>query len=228
MSLKKFSLFAFVLFFSLVIACDDDGDNDKDGGSSIPADGLIHYYTLDGHANDTGSEPCNGVITGAVAAEGRKSVANTALSFDETAYIDLTYFDVPENCTISFWFKTTDTNGCILSWSELPSTPGSDNITIGVLSSVLAADSDNGPASNGAFGTTVLTNDAWTHGVIIISEGSNCRIIVNGVEETDDDIYSGLSLNTLKIGSNFTGVIDDICIYDRVLSGTEIGLLHFN
>ena len=84
--------------------------------------------------------------------------------------------------------------------------------------------------------TTSLTDDTWHHVAVTWEPGadnllSHAKFYVDGVEETissiaDTTISTGPAENVnigCFLGSNcFQGLIDDVRIYDRTLSETEI------
>jgi hydrogenase maturation factor HypE len=80
-----------------------------------------------------------------------------------------------------------------------------------------------------ATGTSPLALNTWTH-LAATYDGANMRIYVNGVQvgsraQTGNMLTSN---RTLRIGGNsiwgeyFNGLIDDVRVYNRALSATEI------
>jgi hypothetical protein len=98
-------------------------------------------------------------------------------------------------------------------------------------------DSDFGPAETlGFFSTTgsnvqtslgTVTPGQWHH-IVGTYDGTTLRAYNNGVEvntRTTSLIPRSAGQSTL-IGNNFEGDVDDVRVYNRVLSATEIGLLY--
>jgi hypothetical protein len=86
-----------------------------------------------------------------------------------------------------------------------------------------------GTADREAIGTSALPLNTWTH-LAATYDGANLRLYVNGVQvgvlaQTGNML---VSTRTLRIGGNsvwgeyFDGTIDDVRIYNRALTATEI------
>jgi len=75
--------------------------------SPIPTAGLVAYYPFNGNANDESGNGNNGTVNGATLTTDRKGVANKAYSFDGVNdYIEIgDYFDNTSTLVFSFWFK---------------------------------------------------------------------------------------------------------------------------
>jgi hypothetical protein len=94
--------------------------------------------------------------------------------------------------------------------------------------SLLNADFNSGPDVTS---TTVLQADEWYHAVVTVTdeEGGGSQIYINGVLENEATGGSGGDyLGPLNFGSwnnsgrNYHGLMDDIRIYDHILSEVEI------
>jgi len=78
-------------------------------------------------------------------------------------------------------------------------------------------------------GTAALALNTWTH-LAMTYNGTTLRIFVNGVEASNKAISGNLVLSNgaLRIGGNsiwgeyFSGLVDEVRIYNRVLSANEI------
>jgi hypothetical protein len=86
-----------------------------------------------------------------------------------------------------------------------------------------------GGSDRGARGTTSLTSNTWTH-LAVTYDGARLRLYVNGVQVRSSS-YSGAIASTagaLRIGGNslsgeyFQGRIDEVRVYNRALSASEI------
>jgi Concanavalin A-like lectin/glucanases superfamily/Secretion system C-terminal sorting domain/Purple acid Phosphatase, N-terminal domain len=76
-----------------------------------------------------------------------------------------------------------------------------------------------------SFANGTTTTQTWYHAVIIF-EGENAKIIINGVlKGTVARPLLNTTLTSFKIGA-FDGAIDDLKIYDRALSPAEISALY--
>jgi hypothetical protein len=80
-----------------------------------------------------------------------------------------------------------------------------------------------------ANGSTSLPTNVWTH-LAATYDGSRLRLFVNGVavDNTPSSSLITMSSGPLRIGGNsirgeyFRGLIDEVRIYNRPLSATEI------
>jgi hypothetical protein len=195
-------------------------------------DGLVAYYPFNGNANDESSNSYNGTVSGATLATDRFGQTDSAFSFDgSNDYIAIP--NTPINglsaVTISLWMKTTSaaTNYDAVFWSRgttynwigfaIPS-PGSVKFYIA-----------NGTTSVNK--TTSFPLGSWVHVVATWSSGSGCKLYINNTPTSESAALSGtISLNdNIKIGRDdyqgtrhFPGIVDDIRLYNRVLSISEI------
>ncbi|MCD6065969.1 MAG: 5-Nucleotidase domain protein [Bacteroidetes bacterium] len=209
--------------------------------------GLMAYYPFDGNAMDGSGNGHNGTVNGATLVADRFGNANKAYSFDGTndniviphhTDIDMLYDDF----SICFWIKTAsgNTDATILSKSDAGDGYQffSDNPsplycnTAGQLSFYTAASPTQDACANSAIADD-YSNWYFITGVHDYA-GNNTYLYVNGVLQTDVGQRAG-SLNTsvdLCFGSYpggisfFNGLLDDIRIYKRALSGCEVNLLY--
>lgn len=81
-------------------------------------------------------------------------------------------------------------------------------------------------------GTTDISDNQWHHAVVTVSSNNIAKIYVDGIEENSGSItlstfsFSGVYIGSSPLGDGFpeyfSGIIDDVRIYNRVLSITEI------
>ena len=152
-----------------------------------------------------------------------------ALTFDGTNdYVtvpDSASLDLGPSMTLEAWVRPTASSG----WRTvlLKETPTS------LAYSLYSASSTNRPSAwigdASSIGTAALAASTWSH-VAATYDGSRLRLYVNGVLRTDKATTAPVAVSTgpLKIGGNavwgewFAGQIDEVRVYDRVLSATEI------
>jgi hydrogenase maturation factor HypE len=84
-------------------------------------------------------------------------------------------------------------------------------------------------ADRDALGTAALAANTWTH-LAVTYDGATLRLFVNGVQAGTRAIAGAVaaSSNPLRIGGNtvwgeyFSGLIDEVRVYSRVLTAAEI------
>lgn len=208
-------------------------------------DGLVAYYPFNGNANDESGNRNNGRVYGATLTTDRGGSANSAYNFDgEDDYIripDSSSLDISNTITIAFWIKPKE------QLYSLPGTLGGIIVSKeGAYEVAMRKDDD-------AIRYGLWTVDEWIWeptGIVpkidnwvfiaITYDGSQVTCYEDGVLKRQNT-QTGLIRTTdlpLGIGSryysdnwsnkNFHGVIDDVCIYNRVLSQSEINELYSN
>ncbi len=103
----------------------------------------------------------------------------------------------------------------------------------------LTISAKNSPFNGGVLNSNITLNkNTWYHIVGVLVPGASMKIYINGVEQTGNMAYgslpAGIAVNdqSILIGNDhdaegtFDGGIDDIRIYNRALSESEIGELY--
>ncbi len=96
-------------------------------------------------------------------------------------------------------------------------------------------------ASGNLRGDTYVDDDEWHHGALVVAEGANLRVpatrfYVDGVEDTtfsgSDNTYNLTAGADVRIGMSgpqngryFPGSIDDVQLYDKVLTDIEVQVI---
>ncbi|MBN2324012.1 MAG: LamG domain-containing protein [Spirochaetes bacterium] len=198
------------------------GTGNESGNGFDPTAGLIHYYPFSGDATDACDGPKNGTVDGALLTADRHYSEDSTYSFDGDDRIFLDYFPVPDTFTISAWIKTAETSGNIILWREVPTGLGTDGEVFSVYEGHISFSESNGMAGDSIDGETNIAGDTWTH-VAAVKSGDMLTLYVDGVYETDNALSSmDLILNELTLGHQFTGIIDEVRVYDRALGQNEI------
>ncbi len=188
-------------------------------------------------------------------ATGHKNDNNGAFDFDgSTEYVDISSSELSlSSGSISAWFKTSDTGaGVVFGFGEDGSTTNYGNIGVGSWTGSYTDESLNFNITSGGTtrlgmyvreGHTAYQDGEWHH-VVVVVDGSDNRIYIDGVEKTvtfshGSAVTSGYFLNTdsgndFAIGKRFypsnelhwDGPIDEFRIYNRSLSDTEVKALY--
>jgi alpha-tubulin suppressor-like RCC1 family protein/Leucine-rich repeat (LRR) protein len=208
----------------------------------VPVNGLIAYYPFTGNANDVSGNGYNGTVTGAVLSSDKAGNPNSAYSFDGiNSYIDATIATIPQNNaprTISGWFKTNSPNltennySTIFNYGSL-STAQRFALSIyskGYLDFITASDLSN----NDLEVQNNYLNNTW-YFFTITYDGTKVSLFVDGNYVDGKNITLNTINKTFRIGKRITGdtyneyfkgSIDDIGIWNRVLTTDEISRLY--
>ena len=212
------------------------------------ARGLVAWYPFEGDASDASGNDRNGTVHGATLTQDRHGRENNAYEFDgEDDYIRVNHDKIFNNLPLSVgvWFKSDgnaeetgivskywsgnwngwqimERNGRIIPWYLRSARP--KRIVIG----------DYG--ENKSFNSS-YTKATWNHITTVFSENGG-KLFVNG-KFADDKNWTGTPSPTtskvqLDIGlykgtgkrGFFKGSIDEVRIYDRVLSDEEVSALY--
>jgi hypothetical protein len=197
----------------------------------VPATGLLAWYSFSGNADDGSGNGNNGSNQGAVLTTDRFGAANSAFSFDGTsAYIIVSTpsfaFDAAGSFTYSMWMNKTVAGGVAMMIGS--------GVSGNFISLIGGGTSDfrfgtNMQASAWVWASCPYTISTWDHYIGTYDAGL-MSLYKNGVfQSTATYSYSGAtSANMpLYIGRDitteyFAGSIDDIGIWNRVLTPAEI------
>ena len=225
-------------------ATDNDGATGSDSVSitvnTAPDDGLVAYYPFNGNANDESGNGHDGTPSGAALTEGIGGDPDGAYSFDG---ID-DKLDVPDSpelnlvnaITISAWIKPAHEwvqEGRIVckrydtwGWGYALQLTGTRELDTWL------------SGSNHATSTSTVPLDTWTH--VAVTGGAadgKIRLYIDGVQDGEATQTGALSPSGygLRIGAQsqrsdiksvFHGSIDEVRIYNRALSESEIKALY--
>ena len=204
-----------------------------EGFSQAPTSGLVAYYPLDGNANDASGNGRNGVISGGVTPTiDRLGVANQAYVFNGiNGYINVSNWNILSGNsarTMMLWFKSAVpvSNQYLLSWGNWAASSYS---AIGTFFS--------GSTRNLGFvgwGNELVVLDQlqyydnrW-HFIAATFDGSVLSLYLDGILLQNRTTTLNTTLTPwMRIGLNydrdfFNGAIDDVRIYNRSLTATEV------
>ncbi|MCD6346383.1 MAG: LamG domain-containing protein, partial [Bacteroidales bacterium] len=217
---------------------------DEDPGACITY-GLVGYWSFDEGtgtiAYDSTNNNNDGTIYGATWVEGR---FGSALSFDGNDYVDVGDVGVSEGnaFTIEAWFRSSAGKSCPTIYSE--GTPANWPTNLIILYGPETDDHvrvwhRDGSGTGGTLleGGTSLNDNAWHHVAYVQRALNDRELYVDGLSvDTDSTSLSALSVTNAYIGANNNNgsmtqfsddVIDEVRIYNRALSATEIRY-HYN
>ncbi len=220
--MKKLVVGIFVLLTSL-------------GNAQSINDALIGYWPFNGNANDTKGINNGIVYGGAVATVGKEGQENTAYYLDGVDdYIQIASPQTPQ-VTIAFWIKpnemTNDTrlisaiNAVGLNVFSLQYSEGNMNTwSTNVWKNVIA-------------GYNVENQSKWSFVCLTIDANKNITGYLNGIKNPTENVnfiwtsHLGIGKNFFisgrgTYGSHFKGSIDELMIFDKVLSESEIQSLY--
>ena len=216
-------------------------------GSSLNQ-GLIAHYSFTGNTDDNGPNGLDGVLgNGSGGNEpnltsDRNNATDRAYNFDGSQYIDLSENDIfdlgdyPE-FSISTWVNPSDTtNGIILSKYIAASDNRMYLLRI-FEGNIRFSVHDNG-ASNPSdmLETPVLTG--WHHIAVVLDDGE-FTLFVNGTEKvstpktvtiladspTAKTVIGAVHQSNVLFDRKYTGDIDEVRMYDRALTVSEVAEL---
>ena len=215
----------------------------------VPTDGLIGFWPFNGNANDESGNGNNGTVNGATLTTVRYGNTNNAFDFNGFSnYITVPNDPVlnSPNKTISVWlnFDTEPTNitsgamGLITKWYQITNCNNTLNDAFGLV----LGKSDNLNRFFGATNlysqSTLFTNitisaNIWYNVVFTHDSSSGGKIYVNGVLISNNNVTGNIcsNQNNLIFGADnnqgnlfrlFNGKIDDIGIWNRALTYSEV------
>ena len=240
--MKNFKLLIIIFNFALLIF--NFGIPDANAALIVQApkyigltNGLVGYWSFDGAdvvnvtAYDKSGQGNNGTLTnGPVRAQGK---LGQGLSFDGTAYVAVNANSLPADNvakTISYWIKfpSAPTSAAVVfqmdngnngTYSGFHNLTGCSGVSMGtwkwggpflVCTAI--------PATN-TWHHYVYTYDTSTHRLYL-----NGNLITTGGGATQSTTPNEAYIHTA--GEHFSGLIDDVRIYNRALSGDEIKRLY--
>ncbi len=194
--------------------------------------GLVAYYPFNSNANDESGNGHNGVINGAILTSDRHGNSNKAYSFDGvSSYIQIPT-DVLNNMTqgtVTAFIKLNQLN---VQHSIIDKT---QTYTANYFQLIVDNNNKARAAVNttGTYGNNVLAADTWCQ-VSVTWDGFSLKYYLNGSPDgtytssgSIPDISRNIYIGKVDNGTAFfNGSIDDIRVYNRALSVSEISSLY--
>lgn len=210
---------------------------------TIPTQGLVAYYPFNGNANDESGNGNNGTVHGVTLTTSRFGSLNNAYSFDGSSnYITLPpTISMSYELSVSFWIKTSqsDPGGGLgarfLISRDLPGLQRDWTIGLGNGGRIQFT---TGTQSNDytLLSSIDINDNTWKHIVIVRDIATTSKkIYVNGqISNTTTFDNQPFTNNTsyIYVGTSYSmngfynGVLDDIRIFNRALTDTEIQTLY--
>jgi hypothetical protein len=212
--------------------------------NSLPmyTDGLLLYYSFDGNANDKTGHGNNGTVLGATLTQDRFGLVNSAYSFDGTSSFihvqnsdSLKFTDAISMCAWIFSKQIENYPG-VISKGNVGNYDESFALYLSPVNKIGFLLNQDGTQA----GRYLLESDfavplnTWTH-VACTYDGFTMCLYVNGrriayypfqgtIFTTSDDILIGKSDRHFSTTppTFFDGSIDDVYIFNRILSSNEI------
>ena len=213
---------------------------------TVLPDGLIAYYPFDGNANAK-IGTLNGTVSGANLTAGRNNVINTAYSFDGVDdYIEFGtgMLSGDGEFSILIWINTSSTeSGRIISQRS----PGGGGYLGAYYVDLLSASGKEGKIKFTTYtsgwdwrvtSSSAVNDGNWKH-LAFVQQDNGGKMYLNGsLDQTDNsngkvDLVSTAKTYLGKEGRNnssdwyYSGKVDDLKIYNRALSASEIQTLFY-
>lgn len=206
--------------------------------------GLIGYWTFDGRdtsfvsntTNDKSGQGRTATLVGMSTTTARvPGVVGQALDFNGTGnYLTFSDTGLPAGSasrSISIWFKNPNYvsgDKYFVTWGA---EGGNTNFALGIYTSAVLLLTNGG--TNITTNATFSNDDKWHHAAVTY-DGSTASIYVDGALDNSGSMTTNTVLSAGNIGSHFNNAysqdtdasLDEVRIYDRVLSASEVKLLY--
>jgi uncharacterized protein (TIGR02145 family) len=213
----------------------------------VPTNGLVGWWPFNGNANDESGNGNHGTVNGATLAADRFGNPGKAYSFDGNDKIEVNsnpMFDF-QDFSLSIWVYSYSTSIQVLvtksEWNnasfETFNLSRNSNIWKSQIKNNSNCIAGNGWVVSNPNSTINDTVVKWNH-VIVTFSGNQLKIYLNGALISNTNASKNLDIcsgGQLRFGAHwlshplfFIGKLDDISIYNRGLSPTEIISLSCN
>jgi len=202
--------------------------------SYLPNNGLVAWWPFNGNANDESGNGNHGTVNGATLTTDKNGYQNSAFQFDGNDCINIPNVVSSNSFSISIWLNSND----LSTGQQLIYYQGSRewelsnfNLNNGLkyLSGGVKLSDGLHYVNPGAY----INNNSWYHCVLTYSQGNKVKIYINSQLVDSSSLTPNLSFFTgsatfSSIGAYnrdsryFKGILDDIAIYNRVITSSEI------
>lgn len=205
--------------------------------AQVPTNGLVGYWPFNGNANDASGNNINGVVNGTSLTTDRFGNSNAAYLFNGTSSVvtipNSASFST-ENWTVSAWYKTSN-NGLQRITTKQLTQNGSNYMSIVMNNGLIYGTSWIGGSEIKSLDKQTSNDNTWHHVVYTRNTAKNKYYLYQDgiLKDSITDTFGTLanSANFLT-GSSFSGTqywngsLDDIRVYNRVLSQKEVYALY--
>ncbi|NQV34599.1 MAG: discoidin domain-containing protein [Phycisphaeraceae bacterium] len=227
-----------------MILFDDIGLYAQAGELIVPedpgVDGLVGAWNFDDNtgmvATDSSGNGRHGTIVDAAWQPGKQG---SALNFDGlTSYVNIDGYKginaidaVQQAFTIANWIKTTVGEGEMVTWGT---NVGRQRLTWRINGDTLRTEHGSGNLR----GNTPVNDDEWHHVALVVTNGADLTVPATQIflDGQPDSTFSGsgnpyeltpdvdvrIGMSGPQGGRFFTGLIDEVLIYDRALDEAEL------
>jgi len=193
-------------------------------------DNLTSYWSLQGNSNDSAGTQ-NGTDTSISYSTSYGKIDQGASFNGSTSLISKTSTNLPSGSsarTVSLWIYRTGTEGTVFFYGTA--------VAGGMIAINLNATGLNCFGNTGTYDittTTTISSSTWYH-IVFTNDGTTSRLYKNASETGNKAItYSTTASSELQMGNGtpwastpWTGYIDEVGVWTRALSGSEITELY--
>ena len=204
--------------------------------------GLVAYLPFNGNAKDASENHYDGKVKGAILTTDRHGEAKNAYSFKGRQSIHVNGIEFDGRYTLSVWFKSKSPLSMMVLHMKVPPSRRNSHAFIqhnnlsegGHPNGIRAVDRIPAGESGGSqvYSNKNLHDDSWHHATAVKSV-SKFSLYIDGsvVSEMKDETKRRFVVADLYIGENignnyYDGSIDDVRIYNRALSASEVKALY--
>lgn len=222
MKLLKFSLVVALLSI-IAYSCSKEENEEEEKGIYYPEDGLVSYFKFEDNLKDELENTPEGVNSNSAPyIEGVEGKAIDFNGVDQKAVFDRKTYRNGNSFSISFWFKKADTLGVryAIECSDFIFATDDDDAILNITSTTASNKNARG----------VYKYGEWTH-FVGTYDGTDIKAYINGeLKETtnypgeikDTDVDLALAYRYRGITTYWKGSIDELFIYNRVLTASEV------
>ena len=201
---------------------------------------IIVNYNFNGNAIDQSGGGYDGTVIGAQLIADRFGEAGKAFYFNGSSNYIISNKNLPDSSslTISLWIRPDILKLAGLVYDAAFFTPGRDTsfqmLSDGSLRAGFTKIADPGPPSLTT--SSVLIPSDWSH-VVATVDGTESNIFLNGTKIATQSfagnnvgyhsrLHIGAENHGVVVEQFFQGAIDDVLIYNRSLTESEVATLH--